>query len=91
MKHCVFCAGWLPCNEVAILRAKKAVDNLMLQWECNADVHGVYEGSKFTINENDGNNISIWAEDEDLHRLIFSCMQFAYEMSRLKHINYKGD
>ena len=43
MKHCVFCAGWLPCNEVAILRAKKAVSNLELVWALNADVHGVYE------------------------------------------------
>lgn len=91
MKHCVFCAGWLPCNEVAILRAKKAVSNLELVWALNADVHGVYEGSKFTINENDGNNISIWAEDDDLSRLIETCMQFAYEKSRLNHINYEGE
>ena len=88
MKYCVFCAGWLPCNEVAILQAKKAAENCKLVWELNADVHGIYEGSKLSINEKDGNNISIWFEDGDIDRLIFSCMQFAYERSRLKHINY---
>ena len=50
MRYCVFCAGWLPCNEVAILQAKKAAENCKLVWELNADVHGVYEGSRLSIN-----------------------------------------
>ncbi len=84
MKHFVFTAANIPENELAIKMAVHAVSILDDYWGMNATITGVYEGSKFTINSNDGNNTSICAEDEDTHRLIYSCMAFARENEKLK-------
>ena len=70
MKHWVFCAANIPKNEIAIKIAVYTVSILDYYWDMNATVTSVYEGSKFTINSNDGNITSICAEDEDIHRLI---------------------
>ena len=64
--------------------AVHAVSILDDYWDMNDTVTGVYEGSKFTINPNDGNNTSIYVEDDDIHRLIYSCMTFARENEKLK-------
>ena len=87
MKHCVFCAANIDKNKESISIALQALDSLKLMWELNADATGVYEGSDFTIDYNDGNNTSIWAEDEDIHRLIYSCMSFAFDRARLIYSN----
>lgn len=87
MKHYVFTAANIPENEWAIKTAIHAVYNLDDYWDMNATVNGVYEGSKFTINSYDGNNTSIYAKDDDIHRLINSCMAFTREMQKLKHRN----
>jgi len=84
MKHYVFCAANIPKNELAIKMAVHTVSILNDYWDMNACVTGEYEGSKFTINSNDGNNTSIYAEDDDIHRLIYSCMAFARKNERLK-------
>lgn len=84
MKHWVFCAANVPKNEVAIKTAVHTVSILNDYWDMNACVTGIYEGSKFTINTNNGNNTSICAEDDDIHRLIYSCMAFARENEKLK-------
>ena len=84
MKYWVFCAANIPKNKSAIKMAVHTVSILEDYWDMNATVIGVYEGSKFTINSNDGNNTSICAEDDDIHRLIYSCMAFARENEKLK-------
>ena len=84
MKYWVFCAANIPKNEVAIKMAVHTVSILDDYWYMNACATGVYEGSKFTINSNDGGNTSIYAEDDDIHRLIYSCMAFARENEKLK-------
>ena len=84
MKYWVFCAANIPENEVAIKMAVHTVSILDDYWDMNATVTGIYEGSKFTINPNDGNNTSICAEDGVIHRLIYSCMAFARENEKLK-------
>ena len=84
MKHWVFCSANIPENETAIKMAVHAVSILDDYWNMNATATGIYEGSKFTINTNDGNNTSICAEDNDIHRLIYSCMAFARENEKLK-------
>ena len=84
MKYWVFTAANIPENEVAIKMAVHTVSILENYWDMNATVTGVYEGSKFTINPNDGNNTSICAEDDDIHRLIYSCMAFARENENSK-------
>lgn len=85
MRYFVFCAANIPENELAIKMAVHAVSILDDYWDMNATVNGVYEGSKFTINSNDGNNTSICAEDDDIHRLIYSCMAFTRELTKLKY------
>ena len=87
MKHYVFTAANIPENELAIKIAIHAVYILDDYWDMNAAVNGVYEGSKFIVNPYDGNNTSIYAEDDDIHRLIDSCMAFTREMQKLKHKN----
>lgn len=79
MKHYVYCAGNFPENKDSIDSALKAVHYLESVWEMNADTHGIYEGSKFIITKPTelNNNYEIYAEDEDIHRLISSCMAFA--------------
>jgi len=84
MKHWVFCAANTPENALAIKMAIHTVSILDDYWDMNACATGVYEGSKLTINPNDGNNTSIYAEDDDIHRLIYSCMAFARENEKLK-------
>lgn len=84
MKHWVFTAANIPENEVAIKIAIHTVSILDDYWDMNACATGIYEGSKFTINPDDGNNTSICAEDDDIHRLIYSCMAFARENEKLK-------
>lgn len=84
MKHWVFCAANTPENELAIKTAVHTVSILDDYWDMNATATGVYEGSKFTINPDDGNNTSICAEDDDIHRLIYSCMAYARENEKLK-------
>ena len=84
MKHWVFCAANTPENELAIKTAVHTVSILDDYWDMNATATGAYEGSKFTINPNDGNNTSICAEDDDIHCLIYSCMAFARENEKLK-------
>ena len=84
MKHFVFCAANIPKNEVAIKMAVHTVSILDDYWDMYATVTGIYEGSKFTVNPNDGNNTSICAEDDNIHRLIYSCMAFARENEKLK-------
>ena len=84
MKHFVFCAANIPENELEIMRAIQAISTLDDYWDMNATITGVYEGSEFTVNSNDGNNTSIYVEDDDIHRLIYSCMEFAREMTKLK-------
>ena len=87
MKYCVFCAANIDENKESISIALQALDSLKLMWELNADATGVYEGSQFIVNSNDGGNTSIWAEDEDIHRLIYSCMSFASKGVRLIYSN----
>lgn len=79
MKHYVYCAGNFPENMNSIDSALKAVHYLESMWEMNATVTGIYEGSKFIITKPTelNNNYEIYAEDEDIHRLISSCMAFA--------------
>ena len=84
MKYWVFCAANIPENEAAIKMAVHTVSILDDHWNMNATVTGVYEGSKFSINPNDGGNTSICAEDDDTYRLIYSCMAFARENEKLK-------
>jgi hypothetical protein len=84
MKYWVFTAANIPKNELAIKMAVYTVSILDNYWDMNACTTGIYEGSKFTINHNDGNNTSICAEDDDIHRLIYSCMAFARENEKLK-------
>ena len=84
MKYWVFCAANIPENGIAIKMAVHTVSILNDYWDMNAAVTGVYEGSKFSINSDDGNNIYIYAEDDDIHRLIYSCMAFARENEKLK-------
>ena len=84
MKHYVFTAANIPENEVAIKMAVYTVSIIDDYWDMNAVVTGVYEGSKFTINSDDGGNTSICAEDDDIPRLIYSCMMFARENEKLK-------
>lgn len=87
MRHFVFCAGHFPENQPAIDNALKAVEILESIWEQNATITGIYDGSKIIINPNDGNNTSICMEDDDLHRLISSCMAFTREMTRIKTLS----
>ncbi len=84
MKYWVFCAANIPKNEVAIKMAVHTVSILDDYWDMNATATGVYEGSKFTINPDDGGTTSICVEDDDIHRLIFSCMAYARENEKLK-------
>ena len=84
MKYWVFCAANIPKNEMAIKMAVHTVSILDDYWDMNACTTGVYEGSKFTINSNDGDNTSIYAEDDDINRLIYTCMAFARENEKLK-------
>ena len=84
MKYYVFTAANIPENELTIKMAVHAVSILDDYWDMNATVTGIYEGSKFIINPNDGNNTSICVEDDDIHRLIYSCMAFARENEKLK-------
>ena len=86
MKYCVYCAAYCPDNEESINCALKAKENIEFMWDLNADATYCYEGSDITVNEHDGNNISIWVEDENIYRLLYSCMAFAYELERLKHV-----
>jgi hypothetical protein len=86
MKYFVFCAANIPKNEIAIKIAVHTVSILDDYWDMNATVTDIYEGSKFTINFNDGNNTSICAEDDNIHRLVYSCMAFARENEKLKLI-----
>lgn len=84
MKHWVFTAANIPENKTAIKMAVHAVSILDDYWDMNATVTGVYEGSLFLIDTDDGNNTSICAVDDDIHRLIYSCMAFARENEKLK-------
>lgn len=84
MRHFVFTAANIPENEDAIKRALHAVSSLEWYYDMNATVTGVYEGSKFIINHNDGNNTSVCVEDDDTWQLIETCMDFARENERLK-------
>ena len=84
MKHFVFCAANIPENELEIMMAIQAISALDDYWNMNATITGVYEGSEFIVNSNDGNNTSICVEDDDIHRLIYSCMEFASEITKLK-------
>lgn len=85
MKHFVFTAGHFPENQEAIDNALKVVDILKWQWEMDATVTGIFDGSQITVNKNDGNNTSVCIEDDDLHRLITSCIAFTREMTKLKY------
>lgn len=85
LRHFVFTAANIPENELAIKMAVHAVSILNDYWDMDAAVTGIYDGSKFTINSNDGNNTSIYAEDDDVHRLIYSCVDFERVLTRLKY------
>ena len=77
----VFTAASIKENAEAISNARLAVAELRDIWEMNATIIGIYDGPKFIIDENDGGNFSVMAEDDSLMRLISGCMQFvrAYE------------
>lgn len=85
MRHFVFCAGNFPENQAAIDNALKAAEILRREWIGNACVTGIYDGSEIIINRDDGNNTSVCMEDEDIHRLISSCMDFTREITKLKY------
>ena len=84
MRHFVFTAANCKENNAAIKRAKQVVENLEWHYEMNATCTGVYEGSTFKINPKDGNNTSVCVEDNDMYRLIETCMDFAREQERLR-------
>lgn len=83
MRYFVFCAG-NSYNKTAIDNAVKAVEILRCKWVNDATVTGIYDGSEITIDSNDGNNTSIYMEDEDMYRLISSCMAFTRELTKLE-------
>lgn len=83
MKYCVFCAGHLSCNTKAIKAALDVIQYLNLKWDLDADCVGSYSGpEKVTINENDGNNTSIWFEDSNINKLIECCSVFSFYYGR---------
>lgn len=84
MKYYVFTAANIEENNAAIKRAKETVKNLKFNYSMDADVTGRYEGSTFMINPKDGDNTSICVEDNDIHCLIKTCMDFAREQERLR-------
>ena len=85
MKHYVFSAANIPNNKEAIERALDTVTNLEWLYDMNATATGVYEGSDFIVNHDDGGNTSIYAEDSSDYQIIESCMDFAREYERLKY------
>ena len=85
MRHFVFTTANCPENQQAIDNALHVCNYLERQWDMGADVTGIYDGSKIVVNKDDGNNTSVCIEDDDLYRLISSCMAFAREMTKLKY------
>lgn len=82
----VFTAASIEENAEAIGNARLAVTKLRDIWEMNAIATGVYDGPQFVIDENDGGNFSIMAEDDSLMRLISGCMQFVSAYEDFKHL-----
>lgn len=83
LKHFVFTAGNFPENQKAIDNAINTTHLLESRWEMNAECTGYYDGSTIVINTNDGNNTSICMKDDNLFRLINSCMEFARELEKM--------
>ena len=81
IRHYVFTAAIIDEQLTIINNAKRALEALKNIWEMNATCTGCYEGSKSNTIENDGGNFSIYFEDDDINRLINSCMrwQFYYD------------
>ena len=79
--HWVFGAAKIPKQMKTVEHAKEAVKCLESHWDMNACCTGVYEGPKFTVNENE-ERIEICAEDSSLITLINGCMAFARELER---------
>ena len=84
IRHYVFGAANCEENMKSIELAKKALSIIEEIWEMNANACGYYEGSKSGVLDNDGGNTEIYFEDNDISRLINSCMSFTREYTRLK-------
>lgn len=78
IRHYVFCAAITEDQLQHINNAKRALISLKDIWSMNATCTGIYEGSKSNTIENDGGNFTIYFEDDDIHRLISSCMSWQY-------------
>lgn len=79
MKHCVFSAGTrFPQNAKSIKAAKAAVHTLELKNMLDYDCCGQTYYGEFIEIEQSG-NISIYAFDDNLTKLIDTCMAFARE------------
>lgn len=86
MKYYVFSAAEkVDKNKPSIEAAKKAKETLENYWDMNACTTGIYEGSTL-IEGTDTGNYFIYAEDEDIYRLIYTCMQFAREHTLKLHL-----